>query len=112
MGKSVSTDTKADGSAKTKKPAVKKAAAPKAKTTKAAVAGKAVKKTVVKKTPPAPLAPPAAPSYDDIALRAYFISEKRQQLGLPGDSSEDWVEAERQLVEEAKSKRPAKKKKS
>jgi hypothetical protein len=37
----------------------------------------------------------------DIALRAYFIAEKRQKLGLPGDSTSDWVEAERQLHAEA-----------
>jgi len=37
---------------------------------------------------------------EDIALRAYFIAEKRQQLGLPGDSLGDWVEAERQLLGE------------
>jgi hypothetical protein len=37
---------------------------------------------------------------EDIALRAYFIAEKRQQLGLPGDSMSDWVEAERQLLGE------------
>ena len=37
---------------------------------------------------------------EDIALRAYFISEKRQQQGLPGDSLSDWVEAEVQLLAE------------
>lgn len=37
---------------------------------------------------------------DDIAVRAYLIAEKRQQLGLPGDSLGDWVEAERQLLGE------------
>ena len=37
---------------------------------------------------------------DDIALRAYFIAERRQQLGLPGDSLGDWIEAERQLLGE------------
>ena len=35
---------------------------------------------------------------DDIAVRAYLIAEKRQQLGLPGDSLGDWIEAERQLL--------------
>jgi len=40
----------------------------------------------------------------DIALRAYFIAEKRQKLGLPGDSTSDWVEAERQLNVEAAAK--------
>jgi len=39
-------------------------------------------------------------SDDDIRLRAYFISEKRRQSGLPGDSSHDWLEAHRQLLEE------------
>ena len=37
---------------------------------------------------------------DDVAVRAYLIAEKRQQLGLPGDSLGDWVEAERQLLGE------------
>lgn len=37
---------------------------------------------------------------EDIAFRAYLIAEKRQQLGLPGDSLGDWVEAERQLLSE------------
>jgi hypothetical protein len=38
---------------------------------------------------------------DDISLRAYFIAERRQAMGWPGDSSSDWVEAERQLKAEA-----------
>ena len=37
---------------------------------------------------------------EDIAFRAYLIAEKRQLLGLPGDSLGDWVEAERQLLGE------------
>lgn len=37
---------------------------------------------------------------DDVAIRAYLIGEKRQQLGLPGDAVGDWVEAERQLFGE------------
>jgi hypothetical protein len=44
-----------------------------------------------------PVAEPVAVSHDDIAFRAYLIAEKRTQLGLPGDSLSDWVEAERQL---------------
>ena len=43
----------------------------------------------------------AAFTADDIALRAYFIAEKRQTQGLPGDEHQDWVEAERQLAAEA-----------
>ena len=42
----------------------------------------------------------AAFSQEDVAFRAYLIGEKRQQLGLPGDSLSDWVEAERQLLSE------------
>lgn len=33
----------------------------------------------------------------DIALRAYYISERRLHLGLPGDAQSDWLEAEKQL---------------
>ena len=40
-------------------------------------------------------------SDEDIRLRAYFIAEKRIQLGLPGDSDHDWLEAHRQLQAEA-----------
>lgn len=40
-------------------------------------------------------------SDDDVRMRAYLISERRQQQGLPGDSAHDWLEALRQLQEEA-----------
>jgi hypothetical protein len=43
----------------------------------------------------------AEPSDDDIRLRAYFIAERRIQFSLPGDSDHDWIEARRQLIEEA-----------
>jgi len=43
---------------------------------------------------------PSPVRQEDIAFRAYLIGEKRQQLGLPGDSLSDWVEAERQLLGE------------
>lgn len=44
-------------------------------------------------------------SNDDIALRAYFIAEKRRTHGHWGDETGDWVEAERQLREEATRKK-------
>ena len=52
-------------------------------------------------------APKAAPkkatlSQEQIALRAYFISERRQQLGWDGDPISDWIEAEQQLMDEKK----------
>ncbi|MEA3210082.1 MAG: hypothetical protein QOE70_3139 [Chthoniobacter sp.] len=53
-------------------------------------------------------AAPKAPAYtnEDLALRAYFIAEKRHAAGLPGDSHQDWIEAERQLaLEHGKSKK-------
>ncbi len=40
-------------------------------------------------------------SHDDIALRAYFIGERRQKMGWPGDSGTDWSDAEKQLRAEA-----------
>ena len=47
----------------------------------------------------------AVVSDDAIRLRAYLISEWRTQNGVPGDSAHDWLEAHRQLLEEAKEKR-------
>ena len=44
----------------------------------------------------------AALSTNDIALRAYYIAERRRNLGMPGDETGDWVEAERQLSTEAR----------
>lgn len=43
----------------------------------------------------------AEPSHADIRTRAYFIAERRMQLAIPGDSAHDWLEAKRQLMEEA-----------
>jgi hypothetical protein len=40
------------------------------------------------------------PSDEDIRLRAYFISERRHRLALPGDASSDWLEAKKQLLSE------------
>jgi hypothetical protein len=62
-----------------------------------------------KKSPTAPKKKPskrpaperaAAPSDEEIRLRAYFISERRHRLALPGDTSSDWLEAKRQLLSE------------
>lgn len=41
----------------------------------------------------------AAPSYDAIALRAYFIGLEREARGEPSAPQRDWQEAEQQLVE-------------
>jgi Protein of unknown function (DUF2934) len=53
--------------------------------------------------PKAPAHPPQI-SPDEIATRAYFISERRNQMGWHGDSHSDWVEAEAQLRAEALAK--------
>jgi hypothetical protein len=34
---------------------------------------------------------------EEIALKAYYLAERRRHLGLPGDPESDWLEAERTL---------------
>lgn len=46
----------------------------------------------------------AQPSSEQVALRAYFIGERRRTLGIHGDETSDWVAAERELLEELKTK--------
>ena len=95
-------------------PAAKPAAKPASKSApkKAATAAPKAKAAGESKTAKAPASrtklkaaavtkPAVSITPADIALRAYFIAEKRQKLGLPGDSTSDWVEAERQLKAEA-----------
>jgi hypothetical protein len=50
---------------------------------------------------PKPPAHEVVISHDDISLRAYFIGERRQQMGWHGDSASDWADAEKQLRAEA-----------
>jgi hypothetical protein len=83
-------ESKAIGSAA--KPRQKKAA-PKKKTVRAS------KPAAAKKARPSASSP--EPSDEQIRLRAYFIAERRIQLSLAGDSAHDWIEAKRQLIEEA-----------
>jgi hypothetical protein len=42
------------------------------------------------------------PSSEQVALRAYFIGERRRTLGIEGDETSDWVAAERELLAEYK----------
>ena len=44
------------------------------------------------------------PSYEKIQLRAYFIGVRRKSLGVRGDETSDWVQAERELQEELATK--------
>ena len=57
-------------------------------------AKKALKQSTAK-TPSHPV-----PSEEEIRIRAYFISERRHRLALPGDATSDWEEARRQLLSE------------
>ncbi len=41
---------------------------------------------------------------EQVALHAYFIAERRRKLGMPGDQTSDWVQAERELLSEIKTK--------
>lgn len=82
---------------------------PKKKARGAATAGKKKKPSIPRKPsvkqPTSDEKPavsrPAEPTDDEIRLRAYFLAERRHRLSLPGDSNHDWIEARRQLIEEA-----------
>jgi hypothetical protein len=41
-----------------------------------------------------------ADSREQVALRAYFIAERRRSLGIAGDETSDWVQAEQELIKE------------
>jgi hypothetical protein len=78
------------------KPAAEKPLADKPAAAKPA----AEKKAAAPKTPRKPKKATAAAAQfttEEVALRAYFIAEKRQQMGQWGTPEGDWVEAERQL---------------
>ena len=51
-------------------------------------------------TPKSPVAEPIIP-HEEVSLRAYFIGERRQKMGWPGDSATDWLDAVAQLKAEA-----------
>jgi hypothetical protein len=39
-------------------------------------------------------------SREQVALRAYFIAERRRSLGISGDETSDWMQAEQELSQE------------
>jgi hypothetical protein len=112
----------------------KKSESEKAAATPAAASKQAAKKapkTVAAAASPEPVAPSSAPpaakkpakntlkktapakvafTTDEIALKAYFIAEKRHKAGIAGSEHQDWLEAERQLLAESRKKPPVKKK--
>jgi hypothetical protein len=100
----VAQSTKSEPVAKASTPAAKvPAAAAKVPAVKAAAADVKKPKASAKKAVSAK--PEVVITNDDIGLRAYYIAESRLKMGWAGDTTSDWVEAERQLVAEAKKKR-------
>lgn len=97
--------TKKSPSTVKKAPAKKAAPAaekPKATVRKKRSAGKNTAKLAPALTlEPKHTAPEPEISHDEISLRAYFIAERRQQMGWHGDSHTDWLEAVAQLRAEA-----------
>ena len=68
------------------KPAAKRASSPR-------------KKATTRKTP-ATKEEKSRVSDEAIRIRAYFISEQRERVGIAGDASSDWIEARLQLLAE------------
>jgi hypothetical protein len=54
-----------------------------------------------------PTGPDAFPSYDEIALRAYFIGLDREARGEPSAPQQDWTDAEHQLTAQTQCAAPA-----
>jgi hypothetical protein len=84
-------------------PEPKKKAATRVKKKKPAAAKKTSTRKPVTSAPKPVTSPPVEPTDDEIRIRAYFLAERRLQRSLPGDSAHDWIEARRQLIEEAQS---------
>ena len=98
---------KSKAESKTKEVKAKKSAAPAAKKSPKTVTKSPAKAKAspVKAAKPAAPAPAPVITQDQIATRAYYIGERRQTMGWPGDPSTDWIEAEAQLIAEAKRKK-------
>ncbi len=99
MGKKITTSAKTATPAKAK-PAAKPAAAKQPATNEQTVAKLSKAKPKISAKTVAAKAPSL--TQEEIALRAYYLGEKRRHFGLPGDESHDWIEAERQLLAETK----------
>jgi hypothetical protein len=100
-----------EGEEKSKKVAKEKRSVKKSKTVALPVkeipaAPIAEKPVVAKGTVKAPAKRPARatkakePSFEQVQLRAYFIGERRKSLGIPGNETSDWVQAEVELKAE------------
>ena len=87
---------------KTQRPTKSETRKPKATTRKKRTPGKVSAKLAPSFSlePKVPATEPVI-HHDNIALRAYFIGERRQKMGWTGDSSTDWADAQKQLRVEA-----------
>lgn len=98
--------------AKAAKPAKKPAAKAADKAAPTVKRKPATPKAPAKPTPAKPAKPARAAeiviSNEEIALRAYYIAERRRSMSWGGDEHSDWIEAESQLKAEAKRKRSLK----
>ncbi len=90
--------------------APKKAISAKAKIAEKPIAAVRKKRAAGKSTPklapklnlePKRTTPEPEISHEAISLRAYFIAERRHQMGWDGDSHTDWLDAVAQLKAEA-----------
>jgi outer membrane biosynthesis protein TonB len=84
-----------------KAPAEAKTAARKPRAPKGTGRGTSMGTVTATATGKAPAKKAVVLAQEDVACRAYFIAERRQRLGWPGDATSDWVEAEQQLLAEA-----------
>jgi len=91
--KSPVVEAKAPAAVELKKPEVAESKTPAAaepkkvrRSTKAATAKSRAQATAMVK-----------PTFEQIQLRAYFISERRRKQGMVGDEHQDWVTAENEL---------------
>lgn len=91
MPKITKKPAKAPAKTAKKKPAKKNPA-------KTAKPASAKPKAAAKRSPKKTSAARATVRVEDVALRAYYIGERRRNLGIPGDPQSDWLEAERQLL--------------
>ena len=79
----------------------KKAITPRSTSTKkSTAAGKKKPASKTKGVRSSKPVPAIEPSDEEIRIRAYFVSERRQRLNLRGDANTDWLEAKRQLLSE------------
>jgi hypothetical protein len=98
-----------NGSGTIRQPVAKKAASSTAGRPKTAAknGGGAARKSITgpkprtKATQQSPVGGGVVVTDEEIRMRAYFISELRRQNAIAGDSANDWLDAKRQLQEEA-----------